>query len=313
MNGVLFSTDPIYLEHETGAHPERRERLVAIERGLSLTAPDLVRSARRFAPATIAEAAAAHDRAMLERSAELAAAGGGWLDPDTRVSPRSFEAALTAAGAVAGATRAVIAGEATEAFCAVRPPGHHATHGRAMGFCIVNSIAVAARAALAAGLARVAIVDFDVHHGNGTQDIFWDDPAVLYVSLHRYPFYPGTGASDERGEGRGLGTTLNVPLRADTPAVAYHAKLLGALDAVARFRPELLLVSAGFDAYREDPIGGLNLDVGDFAAIGARLREVAAACCGGRIVSALEGGYHLGQVGACAAAYFLQSRVPKSS
>jgi acetoin utilization deacetylase AcuC-like enzyme len=310
---MLYTTDPIYLEHETGSHPERRERLIAIAREIERVDPDAARAPRTFLPATVAEAALAHDRAMLERTAALAAAGGGWLDPDTRVSPRSFEAALAGAGALAGATRAVIAGEATSAFCAVRPPGHHATRGRAMGFCLVNSIAVAARIALAAGLTRVAIVDFDVHHGNGTQDIFWEDPAVLYVSLHRYPFYPGTGAADERGGGPGAGTILNVPLRHDTPAEAYHAHLARALDAVARFKPELLLASAGFDAYREDPIGGLNLDVEDFGRIGARLRELADACCGGRLVSALEGGYHLGRLGALAGAYYLQSRGPKSS
>jgi acetoin utilization deacetylase AcuC-like enzyme len=240
---------------------------------------------------------------MIALSAALAREGGGWLDPDTHVSPRSVEAALAAAGAVTGATLAVLAGEAREAFCAVRPPGHHATRARAMGFCLVNSVAVAARAALAAGLARVAVVDFDVHHGNGTQDIFWSDPAVLYVSLHRWPFYPGTGAAEETGAGPGLGATVNVPLPASTPPARFHDALARALDAVERFRPEVVLASAGFDAYRDDPIGGLNLDVEDFARVGERLRALAAATCDGKLVSVLEGGYHLGRLGECVAAY----------
>jgi acetoin utilization deacetylase AcuC-like enzyme len=299
----MIVVDALSRAHETGDHPERKERLDAIERGLAGADPLALGPRRSFAPATWDEVARIHDAGMLERSRALALAGGGWLDSDTRVSPRSWEAALGAAGAVAGAARAVAAGEARHALALVRPPGHHATSERAMGFCLVNNVAVAARAAQAAGLAKVAIVDIDVHHGNGTQEIFWEDPSVFYASLHRWPFYPGTGAADETGAGPGLGATWNAPLRHGTPPARWHDALGRALDAAGAFGPEIVIVSAGFDAYAEDPIGGLGLEVEDFRRAGASLRAFADARCGGRLVSSLEGGYHLGALGALVRAY----------
>jgi len=299
----MIATDPLSLAHETGAHPERKERLVAIERALALADPAVLGPRRTFAPATWDDLARVHDGAMLERTRALAAAGGGALDADTVVSPRSWEAAVGAAGAAIGAARAALSGEARHAVALVRPPGHHATSRRAMGFCLVNNIAVAARALQAQGAGRVAIIDFDVHHGNGTQEIFYDDASVFFASLHRWPFYPGTGAREETGAGPGLGTTWNAPLRHGTPPRLWHEALARALDAAAAFAPEVVLVSAGFDAYADDPVGDLGLEVEDFRTAGRTLRAFADARCGGRVASMLEGGYHLGALGACVRAY----------
>jgi acetoin utilization deacetylase AcuC-like enzyme len=222
--------------------------------------------------------------------------GGGRLDPDTVVSPRSFEVALAAAGACASAVDAVLAGPQRTALCLVRPPGHHATPTRSMGFCLFNNVALAARRALKAhGLSRVLIVDWDVHHGNGTQDVFYADPAVMFFSIHRYGnFYPGTGAARETGTGPGLGYTLNAPIRYGTPRRQYQAAFTSALDQAAeKIKPELVLLSAGFDAHARDPIGSLGLEVEDFAELTSQVLEVARAHAGGRLVSCLEGGYHL--------------------
>jgi acetoin utilization deacetylase AcuC-like enzyme len=300
---MILATDPACLGHETGEHPECPARLPAVLDHLARERPALFQARRTFPKATGRDLARVHDEAMVALVAAAAAAGPTFLDPDTVASGGSWEATLAAAGQVAGAARAVARGEDTLAFAAVRPPGHHATRRRPMGFCLANSIAVAARALQAEGLGRIAILDFDVHHGNGTQDIFWEDPSVLYVSLHRYPFYPGTGAADEIGSGAGLGATRNFPLPFATRPDAYLNTLARGLAACADFRPEILLVSAGFDAYRDDPIGGLHLDVEHFGTIGRAIRATAESVCGGRVVSALEGGYHLERLGACVAAY----------
>jgi len=213
------------------------------------------------------------------------------------VSPASFQVALAAAGACVAAVDAVVKGPDRTALCLVRPPGHHATPTRSMGFCLFNNIALAAHHAKTAHhLTRVLVVDWDVHHGNGTQDIFYEEPQVMFFSIHRYGngFYPGTGAESETGRGNGLGYTLNAPVRYGTPRKDYHARFKKALEKAAdKIKPELVLVSAGFDAHRLDPIGSLGLEVEDFATLTQQVLAVAKAHAGGRLVSCLEGGYHL--------------------
>jgi acetoin utilization deacetylase AcuC-like enzyme len=216
------------------------------------------------------------------------------LDPDTYTSPESYEIAMLAAGAAVDAVERVMAGSHRAAVALVRPPGHHAERGRAMGFCLFNSIAAAAAHARANGARRVAIVDYDVHHGNGTQHIFEADPAVLYISTHQYPFYPGTGAADEIGKGNGRGFTVNLPLEAGALPEDFQAALEQiALPILRQFEPDLLLISAGFDAHEDDPLGGLRLTSPSFGAMTMALRGVAEECCRGRLVAVTEGGYNL--------------------
>jgi len=245
--------------------------------------------------ATAAELALVHTPEHVERIRRLDESGGRSIDPDTAVVPGSYEAATHAAGALLSAVDEVLAGEADAAYCLVRPPGHHATRDRAMGFCLFNNVAVgAAYARERHGIERVAIVDFDVHHGNGTQDIFWNDPNVLYLSAHQFPFYPGTGDWRETGAEDAAGATVNVPL----PAGSGDPEYLQTFDVLflpllARFRPELLLVSAGYDAHRQDPLANMALSTEAYGAIMTRLRAVADRHSAGRIVAALEGGYDL--------------------
>jgi acetoin utilization deacetylase AcuC-like enzyme len=239
-----------------------------------------------------------HAPAYLAALEAQVAHGAGHLDPDTYFSPGSWDAALFAAGGAIEVTLATLAGEVSHAAVLARPPGHHATSARAMGFCLLNNVAAAAAAARAAGAPRVAIVDWDVHHGNGTQEIFWRDPDVLYVSTHQYPFYPGTGASDEIGADAGRGYTINVPM----PAGMGHDEYLYAFDrlimpALVAYEPTIVLVSAGYDAHRDDPLAEMRLETRTYAAIAARLRTL-----GRPLVVALEGGYDLAAVGACTAA-----------
>ena len=238
-----------------------------------------------------------HDPAMVQLAKRVADQGGGMLDADTVVSRDSFQVALAAAGACVAAVDAVFKGPEKTALCLVRPPGHHATPTHSMGFCLFNSIAVAAaHARKTHGLSRILIVDWDVHHGNGTQDIFFADPAVFFFSIHRYGmgFYPGTGAADETGAGKGLGTTLNVPIQFGISVKEYHSHFTQALEKAAdKIKPELVLVSAGFDAHVRDPIGSLGLDTEDFAILTRQVLDVAKTHAHGRLVSCLEGGYHL--------------------
>jgi acetoin utilization deacetylase AcuC-like enzyme len=283
-------THPACLRHDTGpGHAERPERLTAVVEALGASFATL---AWRDAPAASrGQLLRVHDARLLDEVLETHPAARIALDPDTVLSPHSAEAALRAAGAAVAAVDAVLGGEALRAFCAVRPPGHHATAGTAMGFCLFNNIAVAARHALdARGLERVAVVDFDVHHGNGTQAIFEHDPRVLFASSHQWPLYPGTGARNETG----AGNILNAPLPPDADGAAFRAawreRLLPAVDA---FRPQLLLVSAGFDAHARDPLAQLRLQADDYAWITGELVALADRHCGGRIVSSLEGGYDL--------------------
>ena len=300
---TLLYTHPACLEHDPGEyHPERPARLKAVLDALS--APEFAALDRREAPeATAEDLTRVHPPRFVERLlAAVPEDGHVGIDADTVMSPRSGEAALRAAGAVAAAVDAVIAGEADNAFCAVRPPGHHAEPNRAMGFCLFNNVAVGAlRARQVHGLARVAVVDFDVHHGNGTQAAFWDDATLFYGSTHQYPLYPGTGSSGETGVAANI---VNVPLPPMSGSQAFRLgmtrTLLPALDA---FAPELVMISAGFDAHRSDPLAQLLLEEADYVWATERLLDIARRHAGGRVVSTLEGGYDLAALGASAAAH----------
>ena len=277
-------------DHQTGVwHPERPDRLPAVERGLSDADLPVTRLAPRVASRE--ELARAHTPAYLQALEQFVAAGGGELDPDTPTSSGSWRSATHAAGAALAAVDALRAGEGTAAFVACRPPGHHATASRAMGFCLLNNVAVAA-AALAAEGERVLILDWDVHHGNGTQAIFWDDPRVLYVSIHEWPAYPGTGRATETGGEGAPGLTINVPL----PSGATGDIAVRALDQVVApvaetFGPTWLLISAGYDAHRDDPLGGLAWSAGDYALLTARAQTLVPGA--GHTLAVLEGGYDL--------------------
>ena len=300
---TLLYTHPACIEHDPGQyHPETPARLQAVLAALST--PAFAALQRREAPeATIEDLTRVHPRRFVERLlAAVPQEGHVGIDADTVMSPSSGEAALRAAGAVAAAVDAVIAGEADNAFCAVRPPGHHAEPNRAMGFCLFNNVAVGAlRARQVHGLARVAVVDFDVHHGNGTQACFWDDGSLFYGSTHQFPLYPGTGSPGETGA---AGNIVNVPLPPMSGSQAFRLgmtrTLLPALDA---FAPEMVLISAGFDAHRSDPLAQLLLEESDYTWATEQLLEIAWRHAGGRVVSTLEGGYDLVALGASAAAH----------
>jgi acetoin utilization deacetylase AcuC-like enzyme len=288
---LVLVTHASCLGHEPGAgHPESPLRLKAV-----LEALDSDRFAaidRIEAPRVLREALArVHDEALIDTVFSHApTAGEVRLDPDTAMSPGSLDAALRAAGAVVAAVDGVVAGRYDRAFCAVRPPGHHATRAEAMGFCFFNNVAVGAAHALANGVERVAIVDFDVHHGNGSQDIFWSDARVLYASTHQWPLYPGTGAAAETGAGNIVNAPLPPGAGSHEFRAAIESTVLPALDA---FAPQLVMISAGFDAHRLDPLANLNLDADDYAWVTARLVDVARRHASGRVVSSLEGGYSL--------------------
>jgi acetoin utilization deacetylase AcuC-like enzyme len=299
---VNLYTHPDCLAHDPGpGHPESSERLRAVLHALD--DPRFATLQRIEAPcASHAQLERVHTAGHVARIVAAAPASGQVrLDEDTLMSPRSAQAALRAAGAVCAAVDAAMDGSALRSFCAVRPPDHHATRDRAMGFCLFNSVAVGAAQALSVhGLQRVAIVDFDVHHGNGTQDIFADEPRVLYLSSHQSPLYPGTGAAGERGRGN----IVNAPLTPGTGSQTFRStwdEVL--LPRLAAFRAQLLLVSAGFDAHRLDPLAQLQLETGDFAWLSRRLADMADARGAGRIVSSLEGGYHPDALAAGVAAH----------
>jgi acetoin utilization deacetylase AcuC-like enzyme len=285
---------PLFREHDAGpGHPERPERLDAIRDGLraaGLEAPLRLLEPR---PAADVDLLRVHSAAHLEHVAQ---SEGRRLrfDADTEAGPRSHEAARLAAGGAVEALGRVLEGDLDRAFCLARPPGHHAEPGRAMGFCLFNNVAVAAAHALARGLERVLVVDFDVHHGNGTQHAFWEDPRVLYVSSHAWPFYPGTGGLDEVGEGAGAGYTLNLPMPmglGDAEYAAIYREIV--VPAARRFDPQLVLVSAGFDAWDGDPLAGMRVGEQGFAAVATACLETAAGSARGRAVFVLEGGYSL--------------------
>jgi len=290
----LLYTSPVFLEHDTGAHPERALRLATISRHLE--AEGLIEKCRQpqWQPATRIQISRLHRETWYDEVRDYAAGGGGRIEADTVVSERSFDAATLAAGAVCDAVGRVLGGEDKTALCLVRPPGHHAVPTGAMGFCLFNNIAIGAKEAIAAhGLDRVLVVDWDVHHGNGTQDMFWTDEQVGFFSIHRWPFYPGTGDSDETGSGKGLGYTRNLPIEYGTSRRDYLTHFENELaDFANKVKPQLVLLSAGFDAHRQDPIGSLQLETEDFAALTRVVKQVAATHAGGKLVSVLEGGYH---------------------
>jgi acetoin utilization deacetylase AcuC-like enzyme len=305
---TVLLIDPIFREHLAGRydHPERPERIEAVTKALQ-KASLLDRTGRvgRRA-ATEDELMLCHTHAYLKTAHRDVAAGLDCLSTgDTDITPNSWEVAVQAVGGVLNAVDAVMTRKAHNAFCVVRPPGHHATPSRGMGFCLFNNVGIAARHAQKAhGVERVAIIDWDVHHGNGTQDIFYEDGSVFYLSTHQWPLYPGTGRADETGEGQGKGTTMNFPFAAGSG----RKEILGAiqnawLPEMAKFRPDLVLISAGFDSRIDDLLGNFTLTDHDFADLTEVMLEVAGQYAGGRLVSVLEGGYNLSGLGLAAATH----------
>jgi acetoin utilization deacetylase AcuC-like enzyme len=297
MAGVLLLTDPAMAAHESPGHPERPARLAAaaagVESGAHSAGAEL--ELAEIAPAGDEALLRIHSPSHLARLTAMVAAGGGWLDPETYVGADSMHAARLAAGGTVDAARAAALGVASVAFAVVRPPGHHAARDRGTGFCLLNSIAIAVAALRAAGLAqRIAVVDWDVHHGNGTQSIFDDDPDLCYASTHQSPFYPGTGDRSERGRGAGEGTKHNRPLPAGSGNEAFvSAWTAELLPAVAAFQPEAICVSAGYDAHRDDPLAGLEVTEAGYRAVGQALGACAARLQLPGVALTLEGGYDL--------------------
>jgi acetoin utilization deacetylase AcuC-like enzyme len=295
---TAFFFDDVFKEHSNGRfHPERPERMDAIREALQRDGLWDALDHVAFEAADENDLEMCHTREHIEYIRDLAQRGGGSIDGDTGVAPMSYEVAARGVGAAMKAVGCVLSTHKT-AFVAARPPGHHATPNRAMGFCLFNSAAIAARHAQRNyNLSRVAILDWDVHHGNGTQDIFYDDPSVFFLSVHQSPLYPGTGMADEIGAGMGQGTTLNFPLRRGSGLESYAPVWERGGQLIDEFAPELVIVSAGFDAHRDDPLGGMELVAGDFAQLLRTTKQWAENWCDGKIVCVLEGGYNYEALG----------------
>jgi acetoin utilization deacetylase AcuC-like enzyme len=294
--GFLYYYSQIFLEHRTGDHPECPERLSAINSEIETFLPrsDWLEPS----DATIGQIEAIHDGQHIAHINEACKNGVTALDFDTPISAMSYRAAVRAAGAACNAVEAVLNGNAKKAFCAVRPPGHHAERERAMGFCLFNNIAIAARHGQSLGAKKIAIVDWDVHHGNGTQQAFEEDPTVLFISSHAKGIYPGSGKAEETGIGAGKGFTVNLPLPPNSGDDVYLAMFREAVvPTVIKFKPDLVLISAGFDAHEQDPIGCMNVTDDGFNAMSKMIVACAEKVCGGRVVSLLEGGYNLSTLG----------------
>lgn len=294
---IVFTSD-LFREHKTGAHPEAASRLDAI--GQRLAQAKLTQNIAQnitwgeIGPASRTSLTSVHVPSVIDHVKNLCDQGGGAIDPDTVVSRASYDVALAAAGAAINAVDAVMLGQQANALCLVRPPGHHATRERSMGFCLFNNVAIAAQHALDHHQAqRVLIVDWDVHHGNGTQDIFYHRADVVFFSIHRFPFYPGTGSADEMGTGIGRGATINTPVAYGTSRKDYLRLFQSGLErALTVGQPDLIIISAGFDAHLADPVGNLGLATEDYGTMTRYLMDVAQTYCQGRIVSCLEGGYN---------------------
>lgn len=286
--------DDRFINHDTGECPESAERYIAIQETLEADSElwnKLIKKSPQ--PASIQDIERCHSKELIRKISDFCAEGGGHIDEDTVVSPESFDIALLSAGAAISAVNEVFSGTCQNAFSLARPPGHHATYDRAMGFCLFNNAAIAARyAQVKYNVENILIIDWDVHHGNGTQDIFYNDPTVFYFSIHQYPFYPGTGAYSEIGEGKGKGKNLNIPLPAGTPAKLHREAFSAALRTIKKlFIPDFIIISAGFDARLGDPLGHLQLSGKDYAEMTEEVMEFAEQTSSKKIVSVLEGGY----------------------
>jgi len=303
---VGYVYDPIYLKHDTGEHVENGGRLEAIISHLEATGLKKQLTLIKPRPASVEELSLVHTKQHISYIQDIAKKGGGWVDADTVMSPHSYEVARYAAGGAIAAVEAVMEGKVNSAFALLRPPGHHATPHRAMGFCLFNNIAIAAEHALAKyKLERVLIIDFDTHHGNGTQEIFYDRPQVMYISTHEYPLYPGTGDVGETGKGSAKGTTVNIPLPAGCGDNEYRMVFEQVIaPAARRFKPQLVLVSAGYDTHWADGIALMQVSVSGFGEMARIISGLASELCDGRLVFTLEGGYNLRALAASIKATF---------
>lgn len=303
---TILMYDNIFSEHDTGhGHPENAKRLENTLKHLKATGLwDQLRVEKPRA-ASLEEIGLIHTENYIQTIKHIANTGGGQLDSDTIISAASYDAAVHAVGSPLAAIDFIMKGEEKNAFCLIRPPGHHATPVRGMGFCLFNNVAVAAKYIQSRyKLERIFIVDWDVHHGNGTQDAFFNDPTILYFSMHRYPFYPGSGRKGESGRDKGEGFTINVPVPANIPSQKYIELFADVIKQNAdQFIPEFIIISAGFDTYKKDPIGGLNLDREDFRRLTEIVIRTAQKYCNGRLVSCLEGGYNLSDLPLCIEAH----------
>ncbi|MDN3511198.1 MAG: histone deacetylase [Candidatus Jettenia sp. CY-1] len=302
---TILMYDNIFLKHDTGhGHPENAKRLENTLKHLKATGLwDQLRVEKPRA-ASLEEIGLIHAENYIQTIKQIANTGGQ-LDSDTIISAASYDAAVHAVGAPLAAIDFIMKGEEKNAFCLIRPPGHHATPARGMGFCLFNNVAVAAKYIQSKyKLERVFIIDWDVHHGNGTQDAFFNDPTILYFSMHRYPFYPGSGRKEESGWDKGEGFTINVPVPANISSQRYIELFTDVIKKNAdQFIPEFIIISAGFDTYKKDPIGGLNLDREDFRILTEIVIRTAQKYCNGRLVSCLEGGYNLSDLPLCIEAH----------
>lgn len=309
---MLLYHSEIFEKHNTGQHPECIARISRINSMLKSSGWIESSTTPNWFAATAEQCKSNHSEAYIEQLKRWSDENAGRIEADTVVSNGSWDATTLAAGAAIDAVSRVIQGNDKKAFCAIRPPGHHALPDAPMGFCLLNNISIAAHHARNLGLDRVLIVDWDIHHGNGTQASFWEDPSVGFVSIHRYPFYPGTGKKDETGARDAIGTKVNIPVPADTGAASFLQQLYEGTEKLARqLKPQLILLSAGFDAHAQDPVGGLSLEAEHYEQAGQWIAKLAAEYCEGRLVSLLEGGYHLDFLPECVDAHLRGINQPK--